>query len=258
MLNYTQWGMQAVDGDPYEEAFAVAGSGSGSPVDVLPGVGQLTLTGFAPIVSTSVDVLPGVGQLTVTGYAPTIETPVDVAPGVGTLEAMGFSPTVSTPLDVLPGMGALAITGYAPSVTTTAAVVNPAKSPTQLVWVSAAPGFTCVDAHGHLIRGALFVKTGESGARQFQLVGADGVPEDLTGASGTVTVRRSGYPIIDKRAMTIVTAASGIASFAQSASDFTSGGFYDCEVSIVRANGSVGQFPEQGYGTIVVTQSLTQ
>jgi len=97
-------------------ALAVELDASGSGTTVTPGVGALTLTGFAPTVLTPQKVLPGVGQLTLTGFAPTVLTPRLVQPGVGQLTLTGFAPTVLTPRLVQTGLGQLTLTGFAPTV----------------------------------------------------------------------------------------------------------------------------------------------
>jgi hypothetical protein len=237
-----------------------------TPVSVLPGVGVVTLAGLAPAVVVNTIAAPGVGPLTLTGFAPTIVLGTVVAPAAGQIALAGEAPTVTVPIVVTPGVGALTLTGFIPTVYAGQAIL-PAKSPTQLGWVTLATTLaavdqatllTFIDANGDTIMGALYVKTGESGARQFKLTGADGNAENLTGATGTVTVRKHGVAIIDKRAMTVVDAANGVASFTQNTTDFAAPGTYDFEVSIVRADGTIGQFPEQGYAAIAVTQSLTQ
>lgn len=98
---------------------AAAGS-----VTVTPGVGSLTLTGFAPTVSAeqNVSVIPGIGALVLTGFAPTVSvgTSVTVTPGTGSLALTGYAPTVTVPVSVTvtPGTGALVLQGYPPTVST--------------------------------------------------------------------------------------------------------------------------------------------
>ena len=95
-----------------------------APVEVLPGVGALVFTGFAPVVSVSVNVVvsPGTGELIFTGFAPTISVgnPVEVLPGTGILTFTGFAPVVSVTdnKNVQPGFGELVLAGFAPSITT--------------------------------------------------------------------------------------------------------------------------------------------
>jgi hypothetical protein len=70
-----------------------------SGTTVLPGSGALTLTGFAPTISTTpsgVTVNPDVGALVLTGFEPTIGLPVTVSPDVGGLVFTGFAPTIDT------------------------------------------------------------------------------------------------------------------------------------------------------------------
>ncbi len=100
---------------PYAVALAVAAGGG---VNVAPGVGVLTVTGFAPTVSTPRVVKPGVGSLTLAGFAVTVATPRNVKPGVGALTLAGFAATVATPRVVKPGLGALTLTGIAPAIAT--------------------------------------------------------------------------------------------------------------------------------------------
>lgn len=83
---------------------------------VSPGVGVLTLTGFAPTIKTPRVVLPGVGVLTLTGFAPKVIIGIVVKPGVGALTLTGFAPTVLTPRVVKPGVSVLVLTGFVPTV----------------------------------------------------------------------------------------------------------------------------------------------
>ena len=76
---------------------AVSSDGSNS-VTPDPGVGSLTITGYAPTVAQAANqsVLPGVGSLTITGYAPAVAQTANqsVLPGVGSLTITGYAPTV--------------------------------------------------------------------------------------------------------------------------------------------------------------------
>lgn len=108
-----------VIGTPFRFATQIQ---SGASI-VTPGVGDLTLTGFAPTISVSNNqaVLPGLGALTVTGFAPVVLSGDQkvVQPGVGALVATGFAPTVNATANITltPGTGQVVLTGYAPTVT---------------------------------------------------------------------------------------------------------------------------------------------
>lgn len=92
-----------------------------SAISVLPGVGSLTATGFAPSVVVNTLVAPGVGVLTATGFAPAVVVNTRVLPGAGALTTTGFAPTVvvSNNQSVAPGVGALTLSGFAPTVSAT-------------------------------------------------------------------------------------------------------------------------------------------
>lgn len=89
---------------------------------VTPGLGQLTITGFAPTISTGANqlVTPGLGVATLTGFAATVTASDNktVTPGLGALAATGLAPTVavSDNKQVAPGLGTATLTGFAPSV----------------------------------------------------------------------------------------------------------------------------------------------
>src|SRR6185503_18958164 len=83
----------------YAEADVFAG------IDVQPGLGQATWTGFAPTIQTPVTVTPGLGQATWTGFAATIQVPLNVTPGLGQATWTGFAPTIGLPVSVVPGLG---------------------------------------------------------------------------------------------------------------------------------------------------------
>jgi hypothetical protein len=86
--------------------------------NVAAGVGALALAGFSPTVSVSnnQNVLAGVGAVTATGFAPTVSTPQSVGAGVGALTLSGFAPTVSAGTTIPLGVGALSLSGFAPTI----------------------------------------------------------------------------------------------------------------------------------------------
>lgn len=87
-----------------------------------PGVGVLTLEGFAPTIAIqapNVTVTPGTGVLDLVGFAPTVLTPIVVLPDVGTLSLAGFAPTVLIATLVQPGAGVLTLAGFAPIIAIT-------------------------------------------------------------------------------------------------------------------------------------------
>jgi hypothetical protein len=88
-------------------------------VTVSPGLASLTLTGFAPTVTTAQVVRPDVAALSFEGFAPTISVSggsVTVTPDVATLTLTGFAPTILTAQTVSPGLASLTITGFEPTV----------------------------------------------------------------------------------------------------------------------------------------------
>lgn len=95
-------------------------------VSIAPGVGALTITGYAPSIAQPHAVAAGVGSLTITGHAPTVEQVSGVQPGVGTLTLSGYAPTVaqSEAQAVFPGAGTLAFVGYAPTISQAAGPGN--------------------------------------------------------------------------------------------------------------------------------------
>jgi hypothetical protein len=117
----------AATGDSFFNiAETVAFKAESNPQSADPGVGQLTLTGFAPTATTSdhQTATPGLGDLTLTGFAPTATIGVIAASGLGALTIEGFAPTVtaSDHQAATPGTGEIALAGFAPTVTTTAHV----------------------------------------------------------------------------------------------------------------------------------------
>jgi hypothetical protein len=110
---------------------------AGSGVTVEPGVGALTLTGFAPTIGTPVTVSPGTGALVFTGFAPVISSGPTITPGTGELVLTGFAPTIGLPVTITPGTGELTITGFAPSITTASVTVTPGTG--ELVLTGFAP-----------------------------------------------------------------------------------------------------------------------
>lgn len=87
-------------------------------ITVLPGFGDLQLTGFAPTVAVSnnQNVAAGVGALTVTGFAPSAVIGTRAYPGAGSLTLAGQAPSAVIGTVAYPGVGALTLTGFAPGV----------------------------------------------------------------------------------------------------------------------------------------------
>lgn len=98
-------------------AISVAPAAAGAPVTMTPGVGDVTLDGFAPTFGLPVTMLPGVGDVTIDGFPPIFGSgaPVTMAPGVGDIALAGFAPTFGLPVTMLPGVGDLAVAGFAPT-----------------------------------------------------------------------------------------------------------------------------------------------
>ena len=142
--------------DDTSSGFIFAFSPVAGGVTVSPGKGALTLTGYAPTVTTPVTVSPSKGALVLTGYAPTVSLPVTVSPGKGALVITGYAPTVTTPVTVSPGKGALVLTGYAP-VVSSAVTVSPGKgalvltgyAPTVATPVTVSPGLGSLIVTGY-------------------------------------------------------------------------------------------------------------
>lgn len=119
---------------------------AGGAVNVTPSTAALTLTSYAPTVSTPRVVTPSTAALTLTTFAPTVATPVNCTPTTRALTLTTFAPTVATPVAVTPTTTALALTTYAPTVSTpvavtptTRALTLTAYAPTVTAGVSATP-----------------------------------------------------------------------------------------------------------------------
>jgi hypothetical protein len=103
----------------------------GSNATASPGVGSLSLQGFAPTVvaQQNVTVAPAIDTLVLTGLAPTVSTTgsATASPGTGALVLQGYPPTVTVPVSVSvsPGAGALTITGYQPTISTAEPIEGP-------------------------------------------------------------------------------------------------------------------------------------
>lgn len=123
-----------------------------SGTNITSGLGQLTLTGYAPTIRVPERISAGLGQLTFTGLAPTVSSGTgnqSVSAGLGALTLTGLAPTVSVAtgnVSVSAGLGQLTFTGYAPEQTLTLASPPPGvlvlsgHAPTVNVTFSANPG----------------------------------------------------------------------------------------------------------------------
>ena len=93
--------------------------GNPAPVVITPANAALTLTTFAPTVSTPVVVTPAKASLTLSTFAPSVLTPVKVTPAKLALTLNTFAPTLSIsvpPVVITPATVALILTGYPPDV----------------------------------------------------------------------------------------------------------------------------------------------
>lgn len=124
-----------------------------------PGAGALTLAGFAPTVTRTANqvVSPGVAALTLAGPSPVVNSGASQAasPGVGALSLAGFAPSVAQSLNqfAAPGAGPLVLAGLAPGVAQTAnQAVGPAAGP--LILAGYAPTVTVYSASPNLTPGA--------------------------------------------------------------------------------------------------------
>lgn len=88
----------------------------GGSTSVTPGVGDLSVTGFAPSVVLGIRAFADVGALTAAGLAPSAVLGTRVYSDVGSLVATGASPSIVFGTRVLADVGALSVTGFAPSV----------------------------------------------------------------------------------------------------------------------------------------------
>ena len=101
-----------------------ASSSTDTPVN--PGVGALTITGFAPTLAQTANqgIAPSAGSIVITGFAPAIAQTASqsIAPAHGAIAITGFAPTVTQEApspNLSPGPGTLTIVGYAPTVSQT-------------------------------------------------------------------------------------------------------------------------------------------
>lgn len=92
--------------------------------NVLAGLGEISLTGFAPTVSVTdnKNVQADTGAVSLTGFEPTVSVTsnLNITTDTGGLTLTGFEPTViaSDHKNVLPGTGELTFNGFAPTIET--------------------------------------------------------------------------------------------------------------------------------------------
>lgn len=101
-----------------------AAPGGGGGVTVTPGTASLSLTPFAPVVSTPSTVTPGVAELQLTPFAPLVSASDQqtVTPGTASLTLTAFTPDVTAggSVTAIPGTAELALTAFAPQVSSSA------------------------------------------------------------------------------------------------------------------------------------------
>lgn len=91
------------------------------PIEVVPGVGEATATGFAPTATASDNqtVTTDTGAVSATGFAPAAQISTTVRPDTGLATATGFAPSaaVSANQTVSPALGEVTADGFAPTAT---------------------------------------------------------------------------------------------------------------------------------------------
>ena len=83
--------------------------------NILPGLGAITFTGFAPVLSAGVYVTPGAGAITFTGFEPVLSADVNATPGLGAITLIGTTPVFRADVGATPGSGAITLTGATPA-----------------------------------------------------------------------------------------------------------------------------------------------
>lgn len=104
--------------------------------------------------------------------------------------------------------------------------------------------FTWIAEDGTEMATPLIFSRTETGPVTLKLTGADGTPEDLsTAASATLTVATlSGTKIVNAVALTSLTSA-GTGVWTRQSSETATAGDYWAQVKVVRADSSIGQYP---------------
>jgi hypothetical protein len=143
-----------------------------------------------------------------------------------------------------------------------ATIINPfyAKPPTYIDFDDQATALVFLSSAGEELMGPLKIKTGETGQVTFVLKGKNKQAEDLTGATNltwTVTAR-DGTVRINKGALTVIGDPKlGRVGYTRTGTEFLVPETLSAEASLVRADGSIGRFPNNGYATVTVIRSLT-
>jgi hypothetical protein len=148
----------------------VAFKAESNPQTVTPAVGDATIAGLAPTVSTPTLVTAGLGAATIAGLAPTVATTANVqaTTALGAVAAAGLAPTVTATahVTVSPAVGAGVIAGLTPTVTATAHVwalpgvgaatlagLEPQVSATAHVWPAPGTGAATVEGLAPIVEG---------------------------------------------------------------------------------------------------------
>jgi hypothetical protein len=88
---------------------------------------------------------------------------------------------------------------------------------------------------------------------------ANGAPVNITGATGavfTMMAGTSGTPKVNKAAMTIIDAPTGVVEYAWASGDTSTTGEFNVEVEVNWGGGETQTFPSVGYFTITIEDDL--
>jgi len=111
-------------------SIAIKAAAAGGPIEELPPIGSLTLTGITPSVTFNgtIEQLPPVGSLSITGFAPGVAKVGNTAeaPPAGNLNLFSYAPdaVIAGNVVAIPGAGSLALTGFAPQLAQVSATIE--------------------------------------------------------------------------------------------------------------------------------------
>lgn len=102
--------------------------GQGSAFDKSVPLGNITVEGFAPIVSAGSNVEVPLGSVSVDGFAPEIFTGANIQPNLGIISVQGFEPVISTGRDIQVPAGVIGLSGLEPTISTGSNIFSPVGS----------------------------------------------------------------------------------------------------------------------------------
>lgn len=123
-------------------------------------------------------------------------------------------------------------------------------SPTSLVVLTGNTQLLYVADNGAVMPSPVSFTAGTTGPYVVKMIGSNGQPENLTGATVTLVVQSvsGGTPVVNGRTISVVSSGDGTASWDRQDAEVAYAGDYLMQTKVVRSDGTKGRYPDGSFG----------